>query len=133
MNQINHNARIDSCPSGFFDVWDRYSYIVRRIRKQFPKTQIVTTTHTPLTASGIADIENAMLLKLDDEYEDNTVTARIVNRETLKGRRADQVLSSEAFGLVTSFRAILRSEFPQISERDKKFPRRNECIDLRAY
>ncbi len=90
---------IDELEQHLHPKWQRH--IVQRIRKQFPKTQIITTTHTPLTASGIADIENAMLLKLN-EGADNSVAAQIIRKEMLEGKRADQILSSEAFDLVTT-------------------------------
>jgi len=122
---------IDELEQHLHPRWQRH--VVQRIRKQFPKTQIVTTTHTPLTASGIVDIENAMLLKLDDENEDNAVTAaRIINKESLKGKRADQVLSSEAFGLVTTRSPGSEDDLSRYAELSGKAHRtQNEDDELR--
>jgi len=79
--------------------WQRY--IVQRLRKQFPKTQIIATTHTPLTASGVVDLEHSALFKLE-LTSDGAVENRIIDKRLLAGKRADQVLASDAFGLVTS-------------------------------
>jgi len=38
--------------------------IVSRIREQFPDIQIISTTHTPLIASSIANLENSRLVRL---------------------------------------------------------------------
>jgi len=131
MDDIGGILIIDELEQHLHPKWQRH--IIQRIRKQFPKTQIITTTHTPLTASGIADIENAMLLKLDDEYEDNTVTARIINKEKLKGKRADQILSSEAFGLVTTRSPGSEDDLSRYAELSGKARRtQNEDDELEA-
>jgi len=75
--------------------WQRF--IVMRLYKQFPYIQFITTTHSPLVAAGGADLsESAQLTALKfykDHVEDNK------NLPSLKGMRADQVLTSEVFGL----------------------------------
>ena len=90
---------IDELEQHLHPKWQRY--ITQRIRKQFPKVQIITTTHTPLAASGVVDIEMSMLLKLY-EYQRNSVAVQVIEKDKLKGKRADQVLASEAFDLVTT-------------------------------
>lgn len=74
---------------------------MQRLHEMFPNTQIIASTHTPLAASGVADIESGLLVKLDRSPE-NGVQAKLINKEELYGKRADQVLTSEAFGLFTS-------------------------------
>jgi energy-coupling factor transporter ATP-binding protein EcfA2 len=78
--------------------WQRH--VVERLSQQFPKTQIFASTHTPLVASGAVDQEYSQLFRL--EQNGTGVTARQLDKSQLAGRRADQVLASEAFGLVTS-------------------------------
>jgi predicted ATP-binding protein involved in virulence len=79
--------------------WQRY--IVQRLRQQFPKTQIIASTHTPLAASGIVDVDPSLLVKLEQNSE-GKIDLRVIDKQLLKGKRADQVLVSEAFGLVTT-------------------------------
>lgn len=90
---------IDEIEQHLHPRWQRY--IVQRLRKMFPKTQIFASTHTPLVASGIADMESGILLKLD-QNEDGNVDIQTIDKQLLDGKRADQVLASEAFGLPTS-------------------------------
>jgi predicted ATP-dependent endonuclease of OLD family len=89
---------IDEIEQHLHPRWQRH--IVQRLRKQFPKTQIFSTTHTPLAALGVVDVEGSLLLRL--VREDGEVKTRIVGQEQLQDKRADQVLASEAFGLVTT-------------------------------
>ncbi len=79
--------------------WQRH--IVQRLRRQFPTTQIVAASHTPLTASGLADIDGSLLIKLESD-EKGGIETKVIDPRSLSGKRADQVLASDAFGLVTS-------------------------------
>lgn len=97
---------IDEIEQHLHPRWQRY--IVQRLRKQFPKTQIIASTHTPLAASGMVDVDQSVLLKLEQRsggthpagnYE---IALRVIDKQLLAGKRADQVLASEAFGLVTT-------------------------------
>ncbi len=42
--------------------WQRH--IVARLRQQFPTTQIVVSTHTPLVAAGVADLDSGQVVRL---------------------------------------------------------------------
>jgi predicted ATPase len=90
---------IDELEQHLHPRWQRY--IVQRLRQQFPKTQIIASTHTPLTASGIVDEEDGLLLKLE-QTTDGTIDFKVLDKQLLAGKRADQVLTSEAFGLLTT-------------------------------
>jgi predicted ATP-binding protein involved in virulence len=90
---------IDEIEQHLHPHWQRY--IVQRLRQQFPKTQIIASTHTPLVAAGTADIDQSMLLKLDRQ-EDNKITGQIIDKREVAGKRADQVLTSNAFDLITT-------------------------------
>ena len=79
--------------------WQRH--IVQRLRRQFPTTQIVAASHTPLTASGLADIDGSLLIKLESD-EKGGIETKAIDPGSLSGKRADQVLASDAFGLVTT-------------------------------
>jgi len=70
--------------------------IVQRIRTQFPNVQIISTTHTPLIASSLADISNARLIRLKLTEEGEIEMFHIKNN-SLNGLTANEVLSSIAF------------------------------------
>jgi predicted ATP-binding protein involved in virulence len=91
---------IDEIEQHLHPRWQRY--IVQRLRQQFPKTQIIASTHTPLVAAGIADVDQSMLLKLERNDEDDEIGLKIIDKEQVAGKRADQVLTSDAFGLYTT-------------------------------
>lgn len=104
---------IDEIEQHLHPRWQRY--IVQRLRQQFPKTQIIASTHTPLVAAGIADVDRGMLLKLD-RNEDSEITVQIIDKEQIAGKRADQVLTSEAFGLVTTRNARSHDDIDRYTE-----------------
>lgn len=79
--------------------WQRE--ILARLRRQFPDTQIFATTHTPLVAAGAADSDDAALIRLKIG-EGGKVSPVRIDPEEIRGKRADQVLTSEAFGLLTT-------------------------------
>jgi energy-coupling factor transporter ATP-binding protein EcfA2 len=104
-NRLTENGNIggilliDEIEQHLHPLWQRY--FVQRLHEMFPNTQIIASTHTPLAASGVADIDTGLLVKLDRSPE-NGVQAKLIDKEELYGKRADQVLTSEAFGLFTS-------------------------------
>jgi predicted ATP-binding protein involved in virulence len=79
--------------------WQRY--IVQRLRRQFPKTQIIASTHTPLTAAGLADIDQSLLLKLEMDVN-GKIAQKTIEKDAISGKRADQILASDAFDLLTT-------------------------------
>ncbi len=90
---------VDELEQHLHPVWQRH--IVARLRSQFPATQIFATTHTPLLATASADFEDSLVCRLK-AHLDGSPELVIIERQELAGLRADQVLTSEAFGLVTS-------------------------------
>jgi energy-coupling factor transporter ATP-binding protein EcfA2 len=90
---------IDELEQHLHPVWQRH--IVKRLREQFPATQIFATTHTPLLAAASADFEDALVCRLK-AHLDGPPELVIIERQELAGLRADQVLASDAFGLPTS-------------------------------
>jgi predicted ATPase len=56
---------IDEIEQHLHPRWQRH--ILQRLRQKFPKTQIIASTHTPLVAAGIADIDSGVLLKLGQD------------------------------------------------------------------
>ena len=86
---------IDELEQHLHPAWQRR--IVKDLSQAFPKIQFITTTHSPLVAAGITDIENAKLvvLKGDGKY----VT---LEPDDIRGYRADEILVSNLFNLSAS-------------------------------
>jgi hypothetical protein len=121
---------IDEIEQHLHPRWQRH--IAQRMQKQFPGTQIVATTHTPLVASGIADVNRGLLLKLTQE-PDGIVREQVIDRMSLAGKRADQVLASDAFGLVTTRNPGSESDFDRFAALLGKADRTpGEEADLQA-
>lgn len=103
--------------------WQRH--IVSELRKQFPTTQILVTTHTPLLASGTADIESSQLVRLKEDPE-GRIYGDVIEPASLSGQRADQVLTSEAFDLFTSRNRRGEDDLDRYAELLGKNPRTEE-------
>lgn len=88
---------IDELEQHLHPIWQRH--IIRLLREQFPNIQFVGTSHSPLCASGLADLsdENCRLVVFERADEKGPVKGDI--SPSLRGLRADQVLTSRAFGL----------------------------------
>ncbi len=110
---------IDELEQHLHPRWQRH--IVQRLRKQFPRTQIIASTHTPLVAAGASDVENSMLLRLT---RGGGVTS--LDKASIAGKRADQILASEAFGLVTTRSPDSQHEISRYAELLGAHPRNDE-------
>lgn len=108
---------IDELEQHLHPRWQRY--LLSRLSRQFPETQIIATTHTPLLASGLADVPDATLIRLH-RADGNAVVARMVDPRSLRGQRADQVLTSEAFGLWTSRSPCSVDDLERFQELDAR-------------
>jgi len=95
---INANLQgiviIDELERHLHPSWQRK--IVSLLRKTFPKVQFITTTHSPLVAAGMADIDNGKILVCKEGNYD------LLDPSNIKGLRADQILTSPIFGLETT-------------------------------
>jgi hypothetical protein len=92
---------IDELEQHLHPRWQRY--IIGRLREQFPKVHIIASTHTPLITASMADVHEGLVYRLVPQEDDPTaVTAKVIDKEQLRFKRADQILTSEAFGLPTT-------------------------------
>jgi predicted ATP-binding protein involved in virulence len=98
-NEIGGILIIDELEQHLHPRWQRN--IVELLRRQFPKTQIIASTHTPLVAAGVADIDESCLLKLE-RNENNEIQIVTIDQTEIAGKRADQILTSPAFDLLTT-------------------------------
>ncbi|MDJ0840235.1 MAG: AAA family ATPase [Acidobacteriota bacterium] len=89
---------IDELEQHLHPKWQRY--IATLLNRQFPHIQFITTTHTPLTAVSAVDLDHARIWKLEER--DGKVEPLSIDPEHLRGKRADQVLTSPAFGMTTT-------------------------------
>ena len=86
---------IDEIENHLHPKWQKI--VIEDLREQFPSLQLITTTHSPLVASGFGtliqkDTDKRLLLTLNKDNE--------VSKEELPpmiGWRADQILASKAF------------------------------------
>ena len=106
--------------------WQRR--IIKHLRHQFPKIQFIATTHSPLCAAGAADLpdkENS-LFSLQQKPEGD-VKGELLH--PLRGLRADQVLTSEAFGLPTTRNVETEQMLNRLRELDLQEKRTKEEDD----
>lgn len=103
---------VDELEQHLHPSWQRN--IIRILQSQFPKTQFLATSHSPLCASGLADLDNDIcgLVLLASPEEEGPVTSETIT--SLQGLRADQVLTSRAFGL-------LETRNPKIQKKLEEF------------
>ncbi|MDM8523307.1 AAA family ATPase [Desulfococcaceae bacterium HSG8] len=110
-DNISGIVLIDEIEQHLHPRWQRH--IVKLLREAFPKVQFIATTHSPLCAAGTADLndDENQLLRLHKKDSEQTELNII---PSLRGFRADQVLTSEAFGLATT-------RNPDLAEKLKAF------------
>lgn len=112
LGDIGGIVLIDEFEQHLHPRWQRQ--IIRLLHKQFSNTQFIGTTHSPLCASGTADLddENVRLFLLRSIDDNGAVKGSHV--ESLRGLRADQVLTSPAFSLP-------ETRNPEIGEQLQRF------------
>ncbi len=98
-NVVGGILLIDELEQHLHPKWQRY--IVQRLAKKLPQTQIISTTHTPLVAAAVGDIPSSSILKLSHFPERQTIIGQLIKPAEFRGKRADQILA-ELFNLATS-------------------------------
>ena len=68
--------------------------IISLLRRAFPKVQFIATTHDPLCLRGMNDGEVFVLQRGDDD-----TVEQVTELPSIRGMRAEQILTSEFFGL----------------------------------
>ncbi|MCH8289414.1 MAG: AAA family ATPase, partial [Candidatus Marinimicrobia bacterium] len=96
MSDIVGIVLLDEIEHHLHPSWQRR--IIRQLNRNFPKIQFIVTSHSPLCAIGTTDlsedIANIFLLRLK-----NDSSHLIEGGKSIRGMRADQVLTSYLFGL----------------------------------
>jgi hypothetical protein len=101
--------------------WQRY--IVSRLRRSFPQIQFIATTHSSLCAAGSADLsdEECALYRMVFSVRDRSIVAEDIALPW--GLKADQILTSEAFGLTETRNPMLGdkvNEFRDLVRKEKR-------------
>ena len=88
---------IDELEQHLHPKWQRE--IVKILSDQFPKVQFICSTHTPICALGLSDLEcESRLFKVAHVNNHSEVEEFDLGKE-FRGYRADQVLTSDIFDL----------------------------------
>ena len=114
---------IDELEKHLHPSWQRV--IIGQLAKEFPGIQFITTTHAPLTAIGssvLAD-ELCQLILLDLSESNLTVRKNLTPPRNL---RADQVLTSHLFGLVSTTSDQVTRDVAHYSGLSSQYPRTPE-------
>jgi energy-coupling factor transporter ATP-binding protein EcfA2 len=88
---------VDELDAHMHPGWQRV--LIPVLKDRLPKLQLIGTTHSPLVVGGMEPSEVTRFRRLEDS-PNNIVVEPII--ESLKGMRADQILTSPAFDLDTT-------------------------------
>ncbi len=100
-NNLNGIVIIDELEQHLHPSWQ--IQIVRLLHSVFKNIQFICTTHSPLCAIGSANLENAeQTCSLVSLYQDGKEIKARDRIPPPKDKRADQVLTSDLFGLQTT-------------------------------
>ncbi|MCP4217221.1 MAG: AAA family ATPase [bacterium] len=98
-SSISGIVLLDEIEQHLHPKWQRH--IIQLLRKEFPGVQFIAATHSPLCTSGITDLEENEYQVLRFHKTGNE-PADVHTVSSLRGLRADQILTSEAFDLPTT-------------------------------
>ena len=129
LNNLSGIFIIDEVEQHLHPQWQRN--IIKILSQQFPNVQFIYSTHTPICALGLTDLDClSQVIKIG--YINGHSNKKIFNiKEDFKGYRVDQILTSEVFGLsdtrsltiekkLKKYRDIYIKEEGDRSEQEKK-------------
>lgn len=102
---------IDELDIHLHPLWQRS--IAELLRKQFPNIQFIVTTHSPMVAAGAGS--DALTLKVGGGAE-----AVLPITQSLYSMDVDNILRSEAFGLISTFSPQVEKKLNRFSELQSK-------------
>lgn len=119
---------IDELEQHLHPKWQRR--IVKILSEQFPKVQFICSTHTPICALGLSDLECESWLFKAAYVNGHSDIEKFDLREDFRGYRADQILTSGIFDLtdtrsvsvedkLETYRKIYLKEESERSEEEK--------------
>ena len=97
LNNLSGIFILDEIEQHLHPRWQRN--IIKLLSEQFPDIQFICTTHTPICALGLHDLDcTSQLVKVS--YDNSHSSIDFFNlKDEFKGYRADQILTSDIFGL----------------------------------
>ncbi len=98
-NMMSGIVLVDEIEQHLHPRWARY--IIQLLNREFPGIQFIASTHSPLCTAGITDLDDDCYQVLRCHKAPGE-PANLVSVTSLRGLRADQVLTSEAFDLPTT-------------------------------
>jgi ABC-type multidrug transport system ATPase subunit len=129
---------VDEIDSHLHPAWQQQ--LVPRLRECFPKLQIIATTHSPLLVAGMKASE--VLIARRDPLAPDRVSVAPAPLE-FEGLRADQILTSSAFGLMTTRGVETRNEQDEFitllgnqnrsAEEEKRFKELESLLDAKFH
>lgn len=93
--------------------WQRY--IIRKLREQFPHTQFIATTHSPLCVSGMADLDEKEGRAFRLLREEKGV-AKFIPISAIRGMKSDQILTSDAFDLPSTRNTVIAEKLERFGD-----------------
>lgn len=125
---------VDEIDAHLHPAWQRK--VISTLRETFPNLQFIVTTHSPLTVGGARDGEVVLLKREGDKVVAET------DFDSVQGWRADQILTSDLFGLTSTRDAETerlleerRALFAKGEQRTEEENRRFEelAVELQAF
>ena len=124
LNNLSGIFIIDELEQHLHPRWQRK--IVRILSKKFPNVQFICSTHTPICALGLSDLECESWLFKVAYVNDHSEVERFDLSEEFKGYRADQILTSGLFGLTDTRSISIESKLAKYRKIYLKEKRSNE-------
>lgn len=111
--EIQGIVLIDEIEQHLHPRWQRY--ILKLLHQQFPKVQLVSTTHSPLCVTGASDFHDDEICLVHLEQVADKAEASY-SFSLPRGKRADQVLTSYLFGLETTTDDETKTQIGRLSK-----------------
>ena len=122
---------IDELEQHLHPRWQRE--IVKTLSDQFPKVQFICSTHTPICALGLSDLEcESRLFKVAYENNHSKLEEFDLGKE-FKGYRTDQMLTSTVFDLKSTRSVSMQKKLEKyrkiyLKEESKRDLEERQCL-----
>ena len=127
LDSISGIVIIDEIEQHLHPRWQRS--IIKSLSDKFPKIQFICSTHAPLCALGLADLETDSQLIKSSYVNGHSEIERFDLKQDFKGYRADQILTSDIFGLSDTRNLLIEellNEYSEIYLKDESSRTQNE-------
>lgn len=115
---------VDEVDLHLHPAWQRH--LVPSLSAALPKLQFVLTSHSPLVV-GTLSSRNVLLLEERAQSRGTHVTEVVRPGEELYGRSADQILTSESFGLESTRDERFFERLKDVANQAREGGRRRHC------